>query len=64
MGSGAMLYILNLIKTDSRIEKLMGDTKAHIEHAHHIRLLSFFHNKKHMLKTPYRVSYSLAQHRI
>jgi hypothetical protein len=58
MGSGAMLYTLDLIRTDSGIRKPLEGYKANREHADHIPLLSFFHNKESRLKTLYRVSYS------
>jgi hypothetical protein len=52
MGSFAMLYILNLIKTASAIQKLIGldkQTQTHRQHGDLINLF-LFQNKKSMLK--------------
>jgi hypothetical protein len=44
MGSGAMVYILSLIKIGSGFQKLIGG--IHRQHGDRISLLSFFQNKK------------------
>jgi hypothetical protein len=50
MGSGAMIYITNFIKTGSGIQKLIGeDSQTHRRHGDRISLLSFFQNKESRL---------------
>jgi hypothetical protein len=39
MGSGAMIYIPNFIKTGSGIQKLIGWRVIHRQHGDHISLL-------------------------
>jgi hypothetical protein len=52
MGSGAMVYILNFIKTGSVIQKLIGgNTQTHKQHGGRISLILFFQNKERRLKT-------------
>jgi hypothetical protein len=43
MGSGAVIYILDIRKTGSAIQKFMGwDTQTHRQHAELMSILSFF----------------------
>jgi hypothetical protein len=52
MGSGAMIYIPNLIKIVSGIQNFVGEhTDTHTEHGVVTSLLLFFNNKESMLKT-------------
>jgi hypothetical protein len=47
MGSGAMIYIPNLKKIGSGIQKLIEvDTQTHRQHGDRISLLLFFQNKE------------------
>jgi hypothetical protein len=47
MGSGAMMYIPNVIRTGSDIQKLMrGDAQTHREHGDCKGLLEFFFKLK------------------
>jgi hypothetical protein len=48
MGSGAMIYILCLIKIGSGIQKMIGggDSQIHRQHGDRISIISFFPNKE------------------